>query len=426
MVLPPRKDSLKWSAYPEDVLPLWVADMDFPVAEPIRKALKERAEGFLGYPPREGDPELKALLLERGGLEGEVAFMPGVVVGLYAAVAAFTAPGQGVLSQVPVYPLFGRHPGAEAHPPRQPHEGDGGGVAAGPPGPGALGLRSRLLLFCHPQNPTGRVFTEEELEALAAIARKHDLLVVSDELHAPLTYEKPHVPLARFLPERTLTLLGPGKAYNLAGLPLGAVVGPKPLVEALKRHLPHTFPNVLAMAAWKAALLEGEAWLRETRERLKANRDRVAAWAQAQGLGHFPPEGTYLLLRTGIPKAAAYLLREARVALNPGENFGEGYDRYVRLNFATYPEVLEEALRRLGEPWVGYETPWVFPRGFPGSRAAGYWTTSMGIRLARASATLGRVSRRIPWRNSALASSAFTSTGRVKVRTKEPWGISCR
>ncbi|WP_018111532.1 MalY/PatB family protein [Thermus igniterrae] len=351
MVLPPRKDSLKWSAYPEDVLPLWVADMDFPVAEPIRKAIRERAEGFLGYPPREGDPELKDLLREKAGLEGEVAFMPGVVVGLYAAVAAFTAPGQGVLTQVPIYPPFlaairEQKRTVLANPLRETE----GGYRLDLEGLERLAYATRLLLFCHPHNPTGRVFTEEELAALAAIARKHDLIVVSDELHAPLTYHRAHTPLARLLPERTLTLLGPGKAYNLAGLPLGAAVGPKPLVEALRRHLPHTFPNVLAMAAWKAALEEGEGWLRETLERLKANRERVAAWAKAAGLGHFPPEGTYLAwLKTPIPKAAAFFLKEARVALNPGENFGEGYDRYVRLNFATYPEVLEEALRRLSE-----------------------------------------------------------------------------
>lgn len=351
MVLPPRKDSLKWSAYPEDVLPLWVADMDFPVAEPIRKAIQERAEGFLGYPPREGDAELKELLRQKSGLEGEVAFMPGVVVGLYAAVAAFTAPGQGVLTQVPIYPPFlaairEQKRTVLANPLRETE----GGYRLDLEGLERLAYATRLLLFCHPHNPTGRVFTEEELAALAAIARKHDLIVVSDELHAPLTYEGAHIPLARFLPERTLTLLGPGKAYNLAGLPLGAVVGPKALVEALRRHLPHTFPNVLAMAAWKAALEEGEGWLRETLERLKANRKRVAAWAKAAGLGHFPPEGTYLAwLKTPIPKAAAFFLKEARVALNPGENFGEGYDRYVRLNFATYPEVLEEALKRLSE-----------------------------------------------------------------------------
>lgn len=351
MVLPPRKDSLKWSAYPEDVLPLWVADMDFPVAEPIRRAIQERAEGFLGYPPREGDAELTELLRQKSGLEGEVAFMPGVVVGLYAAVAAFTAPGQGVLTQVPIYPPFlaairEQKRTVLANPLRETE----GGYRLDLEGLERLAYASRLLLFCHPHNPTGRVFAEEELAALAAIARKHDLIVVSDELHAPLTYEGAHTPLARFLPERTLTLLGPGKAYNLAGLPLGAAVGPKPLVEALRRHLPHTFPNVLAMAAWKAALREGEGWLRETLKRLQANRERVAAWAKAVGLGHFPPEGTYLAwLKTPIPKAAAFFLKEARVALNPGENFGEGYDRYVRLNFATYPEVLEEALRRLSE-----------------------------------------------------------------------------
>ncbi len=355
MVLPPRKDSLKWGTYSEDVLPLWVADMDFPVAEPIQRALKERAEGFLGYPPREGDRELKALLLERTGLEGEVAFLPGVVVGLYAAVAAFTAPGQGVLTQVPIYPPFlaairEQKRTVLANPLKETEAG----YRLDLPGLERLAFATRLLLFCHPQNPTGRVFTEEELLALAQIARRHDLVVVSDELHAPLTYERPHVPLARFLPERTLTLLGPGKAYNLAGLPLGAAVGPAPLLEALKRHLPHTFPNVLALAAWKAALQEGEAWLQGVRAQLKANRDRVAAWAREVGLIHFPPEGTYLAwLKTPFPQAAARLLREARVALNPGESFGEGYDRYVRLNFATYPEVLEEALRRLTKALTG-------------------------------------------------------------------------
>jgi cystathionine beta-lyase len=104
------------------------------------------------------------------------------------------------------------------------------------------------------------------------------------------------------------------------------------------------------MAAWKAALLEGEGWLREVLGTLRQNRDRLAAWAQEMGLFHVPPEGTYLAwLRMPFPKAASRLLEEARVALNPGENFGEGYDRYVRLNFATYPEVLEEALNRMAQ-----------------------------------------------------------------------------
>jgi len=264
-------------------------------------------------------------------------------------VAAFTAPGQGVLTQVPIYPPFlaairDQRRTVLANPLRETPEGYRLDLA----GLERLAFATRLLLFCHPHNPTGRVFGEEELAALAQIARRHDLIVVSDELHAPLTYEKPHVPLARFLPERTLTLVGPGKTFNLAGLPIGAVLGPKPLVEAVKRHLPHVFPNVLAMAAWKAALKEGGPWLKATLEQLRANRDRVAAWAKARGLGHHPPEGTYLAwIQTPFPKAAAYFLERARVALNPGESFGRGYDTYVRLNFATYPEVLEEALRRL-------------------------------------------------------------------------------
>jgi cystathionine beta-lyase len=349
-MLPKRKESLKWSAYPEGVLPLWVADMDFPVAEPIRKALLERAQGHLGYPPREGDPELREALREHYGLSGEVLFIPSVVDGLYKAVQAFSAPGEEVVSLLPIYPPFLsaiREQGRKLLPlPLRPQAGgyriDLEALRA------RLNPSVRLLLFCQPQNPTGRVFTREELSAMAELARAHGLIVVSDELHRDLVYGPPAPSFAEVVPERSLVLLGPGKAFNLAGLPIGAAVGPSYLVGRLKEafgHLP--FPNVLAQAAWKAGLLEGGEWLRKTLARLQANRDRVAAWAREVGLEHLPPEGTYLAwLGTPIPEAARFFLERAQVALNPGESFG-GESRFVRLNFATYPEVLEEALARM-------------------------------------------------------------------------------
>lgn len=347
---PGREESLKWSAYPEGVLPLWVADMDFPVAEPIRQAILSRAQGHLGYPPREGDPGLKEALLQRYGLSGEVLFLPSVVDGLYGAVRAYTALGEEVISPLPIYPPFLSAIQDQARNllplPLKPREGhyrmDLEALRA------RLTPSVRLLLFCQPHNPTGRVFTRAELEELAHLARAHGLIVVSDELHRDLVYTPPAPSLAELLPERSLVLLGPGKAFNLAGLPIGAAVGPPYLVKRLKEALGHIpFPNVLAQAAWKAGLLEGGGWLQETLERLKANRDRVAAWAKAVGFEHFPPEGTYLAwLATPIPHAARFFLERAQVALNPGESFG-GESRFVRLNFATYPEILEEALIRM-------------------------------------------------------------------------------
>ncbi|MER3479570.1 MAG: aminotransferase [Meiothermus sp.] len=355
-MLPNRKESLKWSAYPEGVLPLWVADMDFPVAEPIRRAILERAQGHLGYPPREGDPGLKEALLKHYGLSGEVLFLPSVVDGLYRAVQAFSARGEEVISLLPIYPPFLsaiQDQGRKLLPlPLKPEAGryrmDLAALKA------RLTPGVRLLLFCQPHNPTGRVFTREELEALAHLARAHGLIVVSDELHRDLVYTPPAPSFAEALPERSLILLGPGKAFNLAGLPLGAAVGPRYLVDRLREafhHLP--FPNVLAQAAWKAGLLEGGAWLEETLRTLRANRDRVAAWAREAGLEHLPPEGTYLAwLGTPIPQAGRFFLERARVALNHGESFG-GESRFVRLNFATYPGVLEEALDRMGKALSG-------------------------------------------------------------------------
>ncbi len=355
-MLPNRKESLKWSAYPEGVLPLWVADMDFPVAEPIRRAILERAQGHLGYPPREGDPGLKEALLKHYGLSGEVLFLPSVVDGLYRAVQAFSARGEEVISLLPIYPPFLsaiQDQGRKLLPlPLKPEAGryrmDLAALKA------RLTPGVRLLLFCQPHNPTGRVFTREELEALAHLARAHGLIVVSDELHRDLVYTPPAPSFAEVLPERSLILLGPGKAFNLAGLPLGAAVGPRYLVDRLREafhHLP--FPNVLAQAAWKAGLLEGGAWLEETLRTLRANRDRVAAWAREAGLEHLPPEGTYLAwIGTPIPQAGRFFLERARVALNPGESFG-GESRFVRLNFATYPGVLEEALDRMGKALRG-------------------------------------------------------------------------
>ncbi|MFC4453303.1 PatB family C-S lyase [Deinococcus sonorensis] len=362
-------DSYKWTLYPQEVLPLWVADMDFAPAPSIVAALKDRLEHGLGYHLLRGDPDLTRLLgarLEQQGVpplpEGGMRFLPGVVPGLYAAVLGLTAPGDDVLSFTPIYPPFlsairdhGRT--ARTVPLLQGELGWDIDWAALEQ---AVTPATRLLMLCHPHNPTGRVWTREELAGLAAFALRHRLWVVSDELHADLSFQGPHTPFVTISPEleqRTLTVTGPCKAYNTAGLGIGAMYSHNlalldRVTQASAGVMGH--PSAMSVTMWRAALQDDGAWLAAVLDQLRQNRDRVTAWAATVPLLRYsPPEATYLawLDLTRHPRAAdmqAFLLSEAKVALNDGPPFGDGYQGFVRLNFATSPEILEEALTRIG------------------------------------------------------------------------------
>ncbi|WP_420596372.1 MalY/PatB family protein [Deinococcus sp.] len=370
-------DNLKWTLFGEDVLPMWVADMDFPVAPAILSALQDRLTRSIGYAQMRGDPLLKELLLaklERDGLSGitpeGLAFLPGVVPGLYAAVQALTQPGDEVMSVIPIYPPFlsaitdhGRV--LNAVPLLENKDGwtmDFAALEA------AMTPKTKLLMLCHPHNPAGRVWTREELTELAEFALKHELHVVSDELHADLRYSDApeYVPFAAInaeLAQRTVTLTGPCKAYNTAGLGIGAMLSHNPeLVTRLEKatHGIMGHAGALSITMWQAALKGGGEWLTETVKYLQANRDFMTDFLARElpDVPYTPPQATYLAwldLRKHSRAAdiQTYLLEEGKLALNDGPPFGDGYQGFVRLNFATSRELLIEGLERLARAVKG-------------------------------------------------------------------------
>ncbi len=364
-------DNFKWTLFGDEVLPMWVADMDFPVAPAILEALQDRLTRSVGYYQLRGDPLLKQLLiakLECDGLsnltpEG-VAFLPGVVPGLYAAVQALTQPGDEVLTVTPIYPPFlsaitGQGRVLKAAPLQ---ETPGGWTMDFEALEAAVSEKTKLLMVCHPHNPTGRVWTRAELGQLADFALKHQLYVVSDELHADLRYpDAPeYLPFAAVHPElaeRTITLTGPCKTYNTAGLGIGAMVSSNSeLITRLEQatHGLMGHPGALSVTMWQAALMGGAGWLAETVKYLQGNRDFLTQFLARElpSVPYTPPEATYLawLDLRGHPRAEdiqTFLLEEAKLALNDGVTFGSGSQGFVRLNFATSRPLLQEGLERL-------------------------------------------------------------------------------
>ncbi|GAA2338488.1 aminotransferase class I/II-fold pyridoxal phosphate-dependent enzyme [Dactylosporangium salmoneum] len=348
---------VKWGSLGPDTLGAWVADMDLGVAPPIRRALLDAVdrEDF-GYPHwPAGDPvpaAFEAWMARRHGWTpagDRTRVFTDVLQILQVTLEHATRPGDGVAIHVPAYPPFlesirraGRRIVALA-PDRVPDTVD-----------------ARLLVLVNPHNPTGRVFRRGELEGLLALAERHDLTVLADEIHADLVYAPhAHLPFAALGPEaarRTVTATSATKAFNLAGLRCAvAHVGPAALRASLDA-LPIDYfgtPSTLSRLATVAAWRDGAAWLERLRATLAANRAAVAGWAAGLGLAHTPPEGTYLAWLGGVPGPlpAQRLERTARVRLSEGADFsrGTGVDTegFVRLNFATGPAVLAEILERL-------------------------------------------------------------------------------
>jgi cystathionine beta-lyase len=366
-----RRRGEKWRTYPPDVLPAWVAEMDYPLATPIRRVLEESlALDDLGYPvnprPQDLPSVFAARMAERFAWRVDpqrVDVLTDVVQGLYVALDRFAAPGEGVVVQTPVYPPFlhavrdtGRrlveNPLVEGAA-RWEMDLDALAAAADP--------ATRVLLLCSPHNPTGRVFERRELEALAELALRRDWLVVADEIHADLVFPGArHVPFATLAPEveaRTITLTSATKAFNIPGLRCAlAHFGSAELqrrFRSLPRHL-RGGVGLLGMAATAAAWTEAQPWLDHVLRYLAGNRSFVAEFAAASlpGVGHRPPEASYLAwldcraLGLGA-SPQRFFLEHARVALSPGEAFGRPGEGFVRLNFATSRALLGEILERM-------------------------------------------------------------------------------
>ncbi|MDA8165324.1 MAG: PatB family C-S lyase [Desulfobacteraceae bacterium] len=368
--------SLKWDRYRgRDVLPLWVADMDFPSPPAVIAALHRRVEhAIFGYTlvPDELVETIIAMLWARYGWEVRpewLVWLPGLVTGLNVACRAVGAEGDEVLTTVPVYPPFLSAPGhfrrqVRTVPLRQAGdrwELDFEALAQ------AISGRTTLFLLCSPHNPTGRVLSRAELERLASLCLARDLVICSDEIHADLILDpdRHHMPTALLGPEvarRTITLMAPSKTYNIPGLGCSFAVIPdgnlrRAFRQAMEGIVPHV--NLLGYTAAIAAYREGGEWLAALLAYLRGNRDRVAAAVGAMpGLAVNRVEATYLAWidarGAGLADPAAFF-EAAGVGLSDGRDFGG--PGFVRLNFGCPRAVLDEALSRMARGLAAHTTP---------------------------------------------------------------------
>lgn len=370
-----ERQSLKWRRYEPDVIPLWVADMDFPVARCVQLAMeRSTAIGDYGYALRDGDqPAMSASKAFARRMDDKFGWcvdpadtlvLNDLVQALFASAIAFADPGDAIVMQTPIYPPFRdavRDTGRRivANPMRDDgrrYELDVDALA------GSITNDVKLLFLCNPHNPTGRVFSRQELEKLAAIAAGKNLIVISDEIHSDIIYDgRVHVPFASISEEaarRTVTLTSATKSFGFAGLRCGVVhFGSRFLKQRFEARIhPRLLgtPGVTGIDATVAAWTTGETWFQGALKHLQANRDHLIDTLRRDlpEVKLHAPEATYLawLDFSGLDLKESphdFFLKRARIALSDGALFDPAYDRFARLNFATTRPILTEALARM-------------------------------------------------------------------------------
>lgn len=370
-------DSFKWQIFPKDVLPLWVADMDFISPPSVLQALHERVDhGIYGYAMPQQD--LREVLVERMDrlygwkIQGEsIVYLPGIVSGLNQYCHAFMHLKSGVIVQTPVYPPFlsaPRNAGMQLLDAALIRTGSGRYEIDFNCLEDQMMSGARLFMLCNPHNPVGRVFTRKELEQIADLCIRHDVILCSDEIHCDLVYPgHTHLPISSLSPEieqRTITFMAPSKTYNVAGLDCAIAIIPD---EDLRKQfdcgnqglVPHV--NIMGLTAALAAYRDGADWLAELIEYLNGNRKYLSDYIRENlpELDVFPAEGTYLAWidcrKVNLPDVPSqYFLEECKVALNSGADFGEAGKGFVRLNYGCPRSTLEDALERMTEGIVKF------------------------------------------------------------------------
>ena len=365
--------SAKWRSFPQDVLPLPVAEMDFPVAEPIRALLTEMvAKSDLGY--LDVIPELglgfQKFAAERWGWDVDplqVRAATDVGVAVVEILRVFTQSGDSILVSSPVYHNFYtwinetklnkvdvpfERTGDES---KNPWEINWDGIEKAY----ASGIKAHLL--CSPHNPLGRIYSKEELLRLIGLAKKHKVLIISDEIHAPLTYKgetfTPFLSLGKDAEEVGVTVTAASKGWNIAGLKCAIIVSQN---EAMNKRLNELAPamhyraSLLGGFASAVAFAEGGIWLDSVLENLDHNRKMIKDLLAAKlpSVRYHIPQNSYLAwldleaLQLGEDPNLT-LIKNGRVAFNAGHTFGVQCSQYVRLNFATSPTIVTEAIERI-------------------------------------------------------------------------------
>lgn len=354
----------KWANCPEDVIPMTIADMEFAVPETIMNALKKRLEHpFLGYEgiASEALPSVPAFYKRRFDCDVEqdwIVFALAVMPGVY--LASLLA-GGSVMYCTPIYKHI-RRIGAVINQPaiEVPMKRENGSFlfdfeameAAYTP-------EVKCFVLCSPHNPVGRVFTDEELEKVIDFCEKHDLLLISDEIHCEFAFDRPHIPLFAMCKGRnvkTITLASPGKTCNIPKCQFGFAIIPD---ETLRKKYTSGFyalfaqGNILDGVAFREAYSEAcDEWKNELLDYLKGNRDYFdQRMAEIPLLHAAHNEGTYLAwidcTELHVEAPASFLEERARVRLGSGADFGAGYEQFVRMNFACPRSMLKEALDRI-------------------------------------------------------------------------------
>jgi cystathionine beta-lyase len=379
-----KTNCIKWDFVPflfghDDVLPMWVADMDFPVAPPIVEALKRRAaHEFYGYTAAGAD--VIQSVIDRMWNKyawkiepGWIVFTPGIVSALNIAVRMLTHPGDEIVLQEPVYyPFFpavtsggcrivnnqlqlinGRYEMDFDDLERRFQDRDS--IIPVP-------HRIKAIMLCNPHNPVGRVWSSEDLTRLGDIALKHGAVVISDEIHCELLFNgrrhKPFASISRAFEQNSITCMSPSKTFNLAGLEISAIIIPD---EKLRRNFSDTRsgivpePNLFGFTAMEAAYRYGDEWLEQLLDYLQGNLDFLLQYFadRIPQIKVIKPQGTYLVwldcrdLGMDDITLRSFMRDKVKVGLDDGFLFGSGGSGFQRMNIACPRPVLEEALRRI-------------------------------------------------------------------------------
>lgn len=377
-------DCLKWDMIDsvfgeEDIIPLWVADMDFPVAKPVQNALKERIDHpFYGYTrPGKGIVEsVVKRMKEKFNWEIEpewVVFTPGVVPALHIAIRSLTHPGDEVLLQQPVYyPFF---PAVTSSGCQIVNNGlklkdgkyeidfeDLEAKLRPSSGLGSNPNRIKTMIFCNPHNPVGRVWGKEEITRLGKIAINNGLVVISDEIHCEILFDdNAHIPFATISKEfeqNCIICMSPSKTFNLAGLDVSSIIIPNKKIREEFLNIQNGMvpgPNLFGLTALEAAYLHGDEWLEQVMEYIHKNLDFLIEYTENKipQIEVIKPQGTYLIwldcrkLGLNNQELKNFMLKDAKVGLNDGFIFGEEGSGFVRMNIACPMAILEEALKRI-------------------------------------------------------------------------------
>lgn len=372
-------ESVKWNRYEEDILPMWVADMDFQCPSPILDALQNRIKhGVFGYPELQ-DTTRKTVIdwlwkqYRWSVSEDELLFLPGVVNGFNLATHALTVSGEGVIVQTPTYRPFlevAENTGCEQHSMTLDRSSQGHYHITKTTFENCIQGNSRMFMLCNPQNPTGRVFSQQELEMMAELCLENDIYICSDEIHCDIVYgDKKHIPIATLSPrveQSTITLLSPSKTFNIAGLKAAVAVVKNP---EIKENLLQArqglvgWVNVFGQLALRTAYQSCTPWLQDLLSYLEQNRRITDDFVRSNlpGVTMSLPDATYLAWldcrQTGLEDPQQFFLKEARVALNKGHWFGADGQGFVRLNFGCPQSQLIEGLERMESALEGHEPP---------------------------------------------------------------------